>query len=126
MYCCSIVAISSLHGILVRATYMYFQFGDQFYEQVDGAAMGSPLSPIVANLYIESFERKALTTAPARPRLWIQYVDDTFVLWSHSDELLEELHDHLNQQHPSIQFTREMEADNQLNFLDVQVKRHNN
>ena len=31
----------------------YFSFQDQFYEQVEGEAMGSPVSPIVANLYIE-------------------------------------------------------------------------
>ena len=42
----------------------YFSFQDQFYEQVEGAAMGSPVSLIVANLYMESFEQKALNTAP--------------------------------------------------------------
>ena len=31
----------------------YFSFQDQFYEQVEGAAMGSLVSPIVANLYME-------------------------------------------------------------------------
>ena len=34
----------------------YFSFQDQFYEQVEGAAMGSPVSPIVANLYMEYLE----------------------------------------------------------------------
>ena len=38
----------------------YFSFQGQFYEQVEGAAMGSPVSPIVANLYMEYFEQKAL------------------------------------------------------------------
>ena len=42
----------------------YFSFQDQFYEQVEGAAMGSPVSPIVANLYMEYIEQRALTTAP--------------------------------------------------------------
>ena len=40
----------------------YFSFQDQFYEQVEGAAMGSPVSPIVANLYMEYLEQKALST----------------------------------------------------------------
>ena len=31
----------------------YFSFQDQFFEQVEGVAMGSPASPIVANLYME-------------------------------------------------------------------------
>ena len=42
----------------------YFSFQGQFYEQVEGAAMGSPVSPIVANLYVEYLEQKALSTAP--------------------------------------------------------------
>ena len=42
----------------------YFSFQDQFYEQVEGAAMGSLVSPIIANLYIEYLEQKALSTAP--------------------------------------------------------------
>ena len=41
----------------------YFNFQGQFYEQVEGAAMGSPVSPIVANLYMEYLEQKALSTA---------------------------------------------------------------
>ena len=46
----------------------YFSFQGQFFEQVEGAAMGSPVSPIVANLYMEYLEQKALNTAPHPPR----------------------------------------------------------
>ena len=42
----------------------YFSFQGQFFEQLDGAAMGSPVSPIVANLYIKYLKQKALSTAP--------------------------------------------------------------
>ena len=35
---------------------IYFQLLDKFHEQTDGAAMGSPLSPVIANLYLESLE----------------------------------------------------------------------
>ena len=58
----------------------YFSFQDQFYEQVEGAAMGSPVSPIVANLCMEYLEQKALSTAPNPPRFWCRFVDDTFVI----------------------------------------------
>ena len=42
----------------------YFSFEGQFFEQVEGAAMGYPVSPIVANLYMEYLEQKVLSTAP--------------------------------------------------------------
>ena len=42
----------------------YFSFQEQFYEQVEGVAMGSPVSSIVANLYMKYFEQNALSIAP--------------------------------------------------------------
>ena len=45
-----------------------FSFQNKFYEQVEGAAMGSPVSPIVASLYMEHFEGEALRSASHLPR----------------------------------------------------------
>ena len=55
----------------------YFQFQGSFYEQISGAAMGSPISPIVANLFMEDFEVKAINTAKNPPKMWKQYLDST-------------------------------------------------
>ena len=90
---------------------------------IDGVAMGSPLSPVVANFYMERFEQRAITSFPLKPRCWFRYVDDTFVIWSHGEEELGRFLAHLNQVHPRIQFTVERETDNQLAFLDVLVLR---
>ena len=53
--------IISLLEFCLKTT--YFQFQGRFFEQLQGAAMGSPISPIVANLYIKDFETKAINTA---------------------------------------------------------------
>ena len=50
-------------------TTTYFTFQGKIFEQVKGAAMGSPISPIVANLFMEDLDTKALTTAPTPPTL---------------------------------------------------------
>ena len=102
----------------------YFQFQDSFYDQTDGAAMGSPLSPIVANLYLEHLEEEVIQSAPLQPKLWRRYVDDTFVIWSHGQDELHHFHQHLNSQYPSIKFTMEEEKDHKIAFLDVLVTRN--
>ena len=50
----------------------YFSFQDQFYKQVEGAAMGSPVSPIVANMYIEYLEQKNSIYCPTSPHVLVQ------------------------------------------------------
>ena len=112
--------LCALIQLCLEAT--YFHFRGTFYQQVQGAAMGSPLSPIVANLFMEDFERRALLTSPCMPRLWIRYVDDVFAVWPQKDRTLKDFHLHLNKQHPSIQFTMEEEDDNKIAFLDVLVR----
>ncbi|MCY6488407.1 reverse transcriptase domain-containing protein, partial [Actinobacillus pleuropneumoniae] len=64
-------------------TSTFFSFEGELFEQTCGVAMGSPLSPVVANLFMEDFESKALNSARLLPKLWKRYVDDTNVIWSH-------------------------------------------
>nr|XP_022912504.1 uncharacterized protein LOC111423492 [Onthophagus taurus] len=85
--------------------------------------MGSPLSPVIANFYMEIFEEEALKKSPWKPKLWLRYVDDTFVIWQHGKEQLQEFLDHFNPQNPMIKFTMETETAKQLPFLDVLVTR---
>ena len=45
----------------------HFSFQNKFYEQVEGAAMGSLVSTIVASLYMEHFEGEALRSVSQPP-----------------------------------------------------------
>ena len=45
----------------------YFSFQGRFHEQTEGAAIGSPISPIVANLFMEDLEVQAINTSPTPP-----------------------------------------------------------
>ena len=56
--------------------------------------------------------------------LWLQYVDDTFTAL-HKDEI-DAFHDHLNEKNADIQFTKEIEENGKLPFLDCLVSRDNN
>ena len=99
----------------------YFSFQGQFYEEVEGAAMGSPVSSIVANLYMWYLEQKALSTAPHPSRFWHRYVDDTFVI--HKEANKQGFLQHINSVDPAIMFTVEdNKEDVSIPFLDTIVK----
>ena len=85
--------------------------------------MGSPLSPVLADLFMEEFELDTIENADLRPSLWLRYVDDTFVVWPHGRTALQDFLTHLNNQHPLIKFTMETEQNQTISFLDVQVTR---
>ena len=57
----------------------YFLFLGKYFEQVHGAAKGSPIGPLIAILIMEDFEVKAISCLPNLPRLWLRDMDDTFV-----------------------------------------------
>ena len=98
----------------------YFLFQDQYFEQTKGAAMGSPVSPIVANIYMEAFEDRAINTALHPLRICRRYVDDTFVVQQKSHK--EEFFQHINEVDTSIKFTMEEAGpDGSILFLDVLV-----
>ena len=54
--------------------------------------------------------------------MWLRYVDDTFILWPHQEDI-QILLDHVNSIWKSVQFSMEKEEDNKLLFLDVLVTR---
>ena len=83
--------------------------------------MGSPLSPIVANLFMENFEKKAIDSYPLKPKMWKRYVDDTNVLWPYGEQELNKFFEHLNSQSVDIKFTMEVEKNGSIPFLDVLV-----
>jgi len=47
-------------------TTIHFFYNNQFYEQISGAAMGSP---IIANIFMEYFEKEALRKMPKKPEI---------------------------------------------------------
>ncbi|XP_063216176.1 uncharacterized protein LOC134527430 [Bacillus rossius redtenbacheri] len=77
-------------------------------------------------IFMEIFEQDALSKSNSPPKIWLRYVDDTFTVWQHGLETLEEFVNHLNSLRPSIKFTYEKETNGSIPFLDVLVSRKNN
>ena len=105
----------------------YFIFNGELYEQIDGVAMGSPLGPTLANIFLCYYESKWLQDCPHnyKPTYYRRYVDDTFLLFHNASQIPQFL-DYMNQQHPNIRFTSETENNSQISFLDITIVKGQN
>ena len=105
----------------------YFKFNDCIYKQTSGLSMGSSISPVIANIFLNNFESTVLANCPLnfKPSFYRRYMDDTFLLFRNEQQAKMFL-DYINSQHNKLQFTYEGESKNCLPFLDVMVTRTNN
>ncbi|BHF74578.1 hypothetical protein SprV_0501766400 [Sparganum proliferum] len=81
--------------------------------------MGSPISGYLAEAVMQELEARVFQSY--KPKFWMRYVDDTFVILRRDPK--DNFKRQLNSVFPQIQFTMEEEKDGVLPFLDVQVTR---
>ena len=81
----------------------------------------SPISAVIANLYMEVFEEQAIESTTQKPKIWKRYLDESITILDRS--YVGCLLQHLNSQQPTIRFTMETEKDNKIVFLDSSVTR---
>ena len=101
----------------------FFVYNITTYKQIQGCAMGSPVSAVVANLCMEVIEEEAIRNAVLPPKVWKRFVDDSFAIIKKSAVL--SFHDTLNSIDPNINFTIKHEQNGQIAFLDTLVSRNN-
>ena len=83
--------------------------------------MGSPLGPILANIFFSHHEEKWLTKCPMKfkPSFYRRYVD-IFVLFE-SSEYADLFGKYMSSKHQNTNFTAEQENVGSLSFLDVKI-----
>ena len=98
-----------------------FQFNGTNYIQVGGTAMGTRVAPSLANIFMQKIENQIMTKTKHKPKIWLRYIDDIFVIWEHGQEELDHFLEEINNLHHTIKFTMES-SKTEMNFLDVLVK----
>ena len=102
-----------------------FQYQGTHYEQLDGVVMGSRVSLVIADIFMEELEDKIfeLKDSPqvSLPRLLKMFLGNIITVIRKVDG--KAFLSHLNKQHPRIQFTTEKEEDRSLPFMNVRFMR---
>ena len=99
-----------------------FQFDGALYEQTDGIAMGSPLGPLLANVFM-SFIEDTLERQGKLPSFYRRYVDDAVSAMPDLATATSFLHT-LNSVHNSVKFTIDVEKNGKLPFLGTELLNH--
>jgi hypothetical protein len=97
-----LVDLGTIKLIELCLTYTFFTFKSIYYEQTEGTTMGSSLSPVVANIFMEHFETLTLNIFHLKPKCYFRFVDNTFVILPHNLFAFNSFLDHLNKIPPHI------------------------
>ena len=93
-----------------------------YYGLSHGCAMGSPVSPVVANLCKEEIEELAHDQSILPPMKWFRFVDDVFSIIKR--RTLTSFYNLLNSIDLHIKSTMEQELEGKLSFLDTLITRN--
>ena len=84
-----------------------FLFNGNMYDQVDGVAMGLPLAPILANIFMGYHEKEWIRNYNyGGLHYYKRYVNDIFAVFETKDHALS-FYNYINRQHRNIKFTME-------------------
>ena len=96
-----------------------FQFNNCYYKQIDGVAMGSPLAPAFADICMNWLLEEVNKQSNFSFTIY-RYVDDLFLAFDNFNQI-ESIFTIFNSIHEKIKFTKEIETNNQISFLDIYI-----
>lgn len=102
----------------------YFLYDKNYYKQISGSAMGSPSSPIFANLVLTDIFKTFMGQLDFQVRILKLFVDDSLLCIPKNK--IQTVIDLINGLDSNIKFTYEVEVDNKLPFLDLLLIRKDN
>ena len=82
-----------------------FRFGDLFFKQIRGTAMGSPFAPAYANIFMAYFQKTFISPTFYSAIHWLKRFIDDIITILPVDFDYENFLDHLNSCHPTVKFT---------------------
>ena len=98
----------------------FFTFNNTTFKKIHGTPMGSPLSPIIADLVMQDLELTILNSLDISVPLYFRYVDD--IIMCIPEKYVTIITDKFNNYHNRLKFTNERENNRCISLLDLTLK----
>ncbi|KAJ7332043.1 hypothetical protein JRQ81_014223 [Phrynocephalus forsythii] len=82
--------------------------------------MGTHTAPQYANIFMADLEQHSLNHCTQKPLLYLRYINDVFLIWTHGEESFKKFHQDFSSFHPNINFT--LEQSTQLKYPPCMIK----
>ena len=116
-----------LEALSVCLDQNYFEFDNTVYISKEGLIMGNPLSPLLAEIFMDNLEKVIHQHNLSNNFLyWYRYVDDILACFVGTERQLQSFLNYINSIHTNIKFTLEIKQNNSINFLDLTITKQNN
>ena len=127
-----LISTSVLTGLIMTVLKSNtLKFGERFFHQVKGTAMGTPMAVNFANLFMAKFETEMLADYKKKfkqlPTVWLRYIDDIFFMWDYDEASLKHFINFCNNyssnqnMKSNITFTADYST-SEVYFFDTKIK----
>jgi hypothetical protein len=106
----------------------YFKINHTYWKQEDGTPMGSPISSILGEIFLQKLERKFYTNIKENRhiRFFARYIDDVLIIYDSATTTAESFLEDHNAMHSKMKHNMETKNNQQINYLDLNIHRKTN
>jgi len=109
----------------VVLTQNYFTFQQKIYQPNQGIAMGSPISSLIAEIFLQQYEDTNIKHLLDTKKLayYVRYVDDILIIFDTTKINLHTVNMYISNIHSNIKLNTTYEEHNSIDFLDLTISR---
>jgi hypothetical protein len=116
----------TIHTLKTILQQNYFLHNNTIYQPTKGVAMGSPISGLIAEIFLQFYENLNIKHQLENKALifYTRYVDD--IIYDSTKTTYQQIVQQANTIHIDLTLNYSWENDNTINFLDIIIYRDNN
>jgi hypothetical protein len=103
----------------------YLQFNSKFFQPQKDVAMGSPISRLVSEIFLQCYENLILKNTLETKKIifYNRYVDDILIIYDEHLINTNSIQNYMDNIHPDLQFKATNEKDSTINFMELSITR---